>query len=123
MDLEQHIKETCEHLEKTVSLMGCKLCKKLSYIETLEDVLIVLLNENDKGAVSGARYLIGVYLGEIVLNQTGGEWFKSEVNNHLALRINNQQSFPIEAVEDFIQQPVKGKLQIFAKGLTVVHCV
>ncbi len=101
--------------------MGAKLTKEMDSIKLLEDVLIALLQEQDKGAISGARYLVAVYLGEIVLNQTGGAWFKSEVNNHIALSINNSQSFPIEAVEDFINEPKKGKLEFFAKGLVAAN--
>ncbi|PSV27219.1 hypothetical protein [Photobacterium sp. GB-72] len=117
MDFEQHIKETCEHLEETVSLMGEKLTKEIGSIKLLEEVLIALINEQDEGSISGARYLIAVYLGEIILNKTGGEWYKSEINNHIAIRINNRQSFPLEAVEEFIKEPQKGKLEFFAKGL------
>ena len=123
MNFEQHVAETCKHLEETVLLMGAELHKELSSVAILEDVLIALINEQDEGVISGARYLIVVYLGEIVLKQTGGEWIKSEINNHIALKIHNQQSFPIEAVEDFIKDPEKEKLEFFAKGLIAVHGV
>lgn len=97
--------------------MGANLTKEINSVELLEEVLVALSSEQDEGAISGARYLIAVYLGEIILNQTGGEWFKSEKNNHIALRINNQESFPLEAVEEFIREPEKGKLQFFVKRL------
>jgi len=121
LEFEQHIRETCEHLERTVSLMGGKLTKEMSSVQTLEDVLIALINEQNEDAISGSKYLIAVYLGEIVLNQTCGEWLKSELNNHIAIRISNQQSFPLEVVEEFVQLPEKGKLEFFVKGLTAVN--
>jgi len=101
--------------------MGGELTKELDSVKTLEEVLLALINEQDEAAISGAKYLVAVYLGEIVLKQTRGEWYKSELNNQLSLSINNQQSFPLEAVKDFLQQPEKGKLDFFVKGLTVVN--
>ncbi|CAH8242059.1 conserved hypothetical protein [Vibrio aestuarianus] len=120
-EFEKHIKDTCEHLEEMVSLMGGQLSKGLDSISTLEEVLIAVINENDEGAVSGARYLIAVYLGEIVISNTGGKWIKSKINNNIALCIENQQSFPLEAVDEFIQHPKNGQLEFFVKGLIAVN--
>ncbi|EGR8992190.1 hypothetical protein BST55_22155 [Vibrio vulnificus] len=117
MEFEKHIQDTCEHLEEIVSLMGGHLSKDLDSISTLEEVLASVVNENDEEATSGARYLIAVYLGEIVINAAGGEWIKSTISNNIALSIDNQQSFPLEAVEEFIKNPKNGQLEFFAKGL------
>ncbi|HGZ7310377.1 TPA: hypothetical protein ACOL2E_004649, partial [Vibrio parahaemolyticus] len=57
------------------------------------------------------------YLGEIVISEAGGEWIKSTISNNIALSIDNQQSFPLEAVEEFIRNPKNGQLEFFAKGL------
>ena len=78
MDLQATISTSCRELEATAAMMGVNLKVDPDSVGDLEEVLLALRElQPDESAMTGATFMVGAYLGEILRTMRGGVWRRS----------------------------------------------
>jgi hypothetical protein len=116
MDLEKE-HEVCSHLEATAEMIGMELTPTLEGCEVLENILQGLSEFGDKGALNGAMFSSGVYLGKIIRQITSGSWEILINTNELSLNISGTLIFPHNAIKDFVLNPNENSLTFYASSI------
>lgn len=109
--------ESCSHLEQTAEMLGMKLNPELESCSVLEDIISGLIEIGDQGALNGARFMCGVYLGKVIREIVGGEWLTHDDSSQLCLKVNDSMIFPVSAVESFISNPNENSLTFYANAV------
>jgi len=71
---------------------------------------------NTQGPLSGAVFMCGVYLGEIIRTEVGGDWTYSNQTTQYCLEVAGRQYFPIEQVRDYVERPAEKGLLFYAQA-------
>ena len=110
--------EICSYLAETAKMMNLELVRDISSIATLEDILLGLKSTDDNGAISGAAYMSGIYLGEILIGEIGrGGWQASEEFGQIGVVIDGEMLFPLAKIKKFLDNPSDDGLTFYAKAL------
>ena len=112
---EEKINEICTHLEETAEMMEAPLTCSPEAIESLEDILHFLKESGDEGALSGAEFMCGVYMGEIIRKQTNAKWVYSEEYQEHTLNIDELLIYPIAKIRKFVTQPDSEGLELYVR--------
>lgn len=116
--LQGTIDAACAHLEKTAKDMGAKLSFDLGSVAVLEEILTTLKDLGaDQSALSGAGFLVGAYLGEILRRELEGEWVAGTDDDQFAVRAGETNIFPVARARKFIVDPDANGLAFFAEVL------
>lgn len=103
--LQATVEASCRRLEGIASSMGVKLSLDPSGVQHLEEIVLSLRGiRADEGAMSGATFMIGTYLGEILRAKLGGDWCKSP-EGELALSVGDTLYFPVAKARKFAANP------------------
>jgi hypothetical protein len=112
------IDRACAKLELTVKDMGVGLAFAPSSISELEEVLLAVRDSGDESALTGACFMAGAYVGEILRRATGGQWAMSADGvASLQFPDGDEKIFPIEKVRKFMQNPDGESLVFYAQAL------
>lgn len=112
------IDRACANLEATAQDLGVNLTFDASNITDLEEVLLAVREMGDTSATSGACFMAGAYVGEILRRAIGGQWTMSADGvASLQLPGNAGRIFPVEKARKFVQDPGAESLEFFAKAL------
>jgi hypothetical protein len=117
-DVQSQVTKACAQLKKTVRDFGIELETDASMIPALEEVLVSLKEFGDAAAVSGACFMVGAYLGELLRARIGGEWVVSKSDNLLSLVAGNQVIYPVEKVRKFVSNPASNDLSLYVNVLS-----
>ena len=117
-DVQETIVRSCSHLELTAQAMQIRLCRDLDAVPQLENLLRGLVAfPVDKQTMSGATFLVGAYLGEILRKQVGGVWATSS-SGDLSLTINGVVYHPVETARKFAENISTGdELTFFVQAV------
>ena len=89
-------------------MMGVNLKVDPDSVGDLEEVLLALRElQPDESAMTGATFMVGAYLGEIVRTMRGGVW-RSSAEGDLLLEIAGTTYAPVEKVRKFAANPDGG---------------
>jgi hypothetical protein len=110
----------CRKLELTVLDMDITLSVDPVSVASLEDIILSLKQMGDKSALSGACFMVGSYLGEIIRQKLGGDWIEEGNTDSPAMRIGDKTIFPIEKVKKFAQNPDGESLIFYVDTLTAL---
>jgi hypothetical protein len=116
--LQSTIDASCARLESTAAVMGVNLRREVGSVQDLEEILVALLDiEADESALSGATFMVGTYLGEILRASLGGAWRNSQ-DGELWLDVGKAAYSPISKARRFALNP-KGPdgLVLFAQAV------
>ncbi len=111
------ITAACRKLEDTVQDMGVELKFELSSIASLEEVILAIKQFGDKSALSGACFMVGAYLGEIIRQACGGQWGSSGEGGTPSILLGDTVIYPIEKVKEFVKTPRHESLIFYASAL------
>lgn len=115
--LQGTIDTACAHLEKTAKDMGANLSFDLCSVAVLEEILAALKDIGaDQATVSGAGFLVGAYLGEVLRREVGGEWVVGTDGDEFAVKARSSSIFPVARVRKFIADPEGNGLVFFAEA-------
>jgi len=116
--VQDAIDRACTKLEFTVKEMGVNLAFAPSNVSELEEVLLAVREMGDESALSGACFMAGAYLGEILRRAKGGQWAMSADGvASLQFPDGGDKISPIEKVRKFIQDPDGEGLVFYAQAL------
>jgi hypothetical protein len=108
MDLKATISASCRELEAAAAMMGVSLKIGPDSVGDLERILLALRElQADESATSGATFMVGVYLGEILRTVRSGVWRRS-LEGDLLLEIAGTTYAPVEKVRKFAANPDGG---------------
>jgi hypothetical protein len=98
--------------------MGVSLTFDPSNIAELEEVLLAVREMGDESALTGACFMVGAYVGEILRRAIGGQWTMS-TDGVAALQLpgSGDKVFPVEKVRKFIQEPGGESLVFYVQAL------
>jgi hypothetical protein len=117
-NVQDAIDSACIKLESTVKEMGMSLALAPSSISELEEVLLAVREMGDESALSGACFMAGAYIGEILRRAKGGQWaMSSDGVASLQFPKEGDKIFPVEKVRKFIQNPDGEGLVFYAQAL------
>jgi hypothetical protein len=75
MDLQATVDAACRKLEATAAMMGVTLRVDPASVPVLEELLLALREmKADESVMTGATFMVGAYLGEILRRERGGTW-------------------------------------------------
>jgi hypothetical protein len=112
------IDRACANLEATAQDLGINLTFDASHITDLEEVLLAVREIGDASATSGACFMAGAYVGEILRRAIGGQWTMSADGvASLQLPGNADRIFPIEKARKFVQDPAAESLDFYTRAL------
>jgi len=112
----EKIREICAHLESTAEMIGFELQPRVSSCDALESIVLGLSELDEAGPFSGAVFMCGVYLGEIIRTEVGGDWAYSDQTTQYCLGVAGRQYFPIEQVRDYVEMPAEKELLFYAQA-------
>ena len=116
--VQDAINRACANLEVTVKEMGVSLAFDPSNISELEEVLLAIRDMEDECALTGACFMIGAYIGEILRRMIGGQWAMSADGiASLQLPDGRDKIFPVEKARKFVQNPHGESLAFYAQAL------
>jgi hypothetical protein len=112
------INRACANLDATAQDLGVTLTFDASNITDLEQVLLAVREMGDESATSGACFMAGAYVGEILRRAIGGQWAMSADGvASLELPGNGDSIFPVEKARKFVQDPAAESLEFYTKAL------
>lgn len=114
--IDEVISQACGKLKNTAKLMGLDINYELDSIPALEDVITTIRDTGNEGALKGACFMTGAFLGEILRRKLGGQWISSAESGAL-LSVGEEKIFPIEKVRKFAADSESNSLTFFAKAL------
>lgn len=115
--IQNQINLSCKQLKSTLSLMGVDLsASNPNEVSALEEVLLSLKDMGDESALSGASFMVGAYLGELLRQRLGGE-FSVSSDNLLILDLGKTKLFPVERVRKFLEKPDENGLDLYISTL------
>ena len=116
--VQDAIDRACAKLKLTVKDMGVSLAFTKSNISDLEEVLLALRDMGDESALSGACFMVGAYVGELLRREIGGQWAMSADGvASLQFPEGGDKIFPVEKVRKFIQNSEGESLVFYVKAL------
>lgn len=89
-------------------------------ISTLEEIVLAVKEMNDDSALSGATFMVGAYLGEILRHKMDGRWV-APTSGTPSLEIRDHVLFPIEKVRKFAASPGDEGLVFYANALSAAQ--
>lgn len=94
--LQSTVDASCARLESTAASMGVELRRAIDSVQDLERILVALKDvDADEAVLSGATFMVGAYLGEILRAVLGGAWHTSP-SGELVLEVG-EATFPLVA--------------------------
>lgn len=116
--LQQTIEASCSRLEEIASSMGVTLSKSLASVQDLQEIILALLDiKADESTLSGATFMVGTYLGEILRAKLDGHW-QSSAQGELLLIVGETSYSPVAKVRKFSANPQGGDdLSFFANAV------
>lgn len=112
------IDRACVNLEGTVKDFGLNLTFEAVDIPALEEVLLAVREMNDEPALTGACFMVGAYLGEILRKKVGGKWgMSADGVAELQLTGSRGKIFPVEKVRKFARDPEADSLVFYVQAL------
>ena len=116
--MQEVINRACVNLGVTVKDLGVNLTFDISDLGDLEEVLLGVSETGDDSAISGACFMAGAYVGEILRRAGGGEWTMSTDGvATLQLGRTGDKIFPMEKVRKFVQNPAGESLVFYTQAL------
>jgi hypothetical protein len=116
--VQDAIDRACAKLEMTVKDMGVSLAFAPSNISELEEVLLAVRDMEDESALTGACFMVGAYIGEILRRVIGGQWTMSADGiASLQFPKGGDRIFPVEKVRKYVQDPDGESLAFYAQAL------
>jgi len=115
--IQASIDGACRKLEETVRDFGISLTKDVSDAERLEEVLLLVQEMEDEAALSGACFMVGAYLGEIIRKKLGGQWVTSADGVTAVQLTNGEKVFSIEKARKFVASPDSDSLMFYMQAL------
>ena len=111
--LQATIDASCQKLEETASTMGVVLKRNPASVAHLEEIIVALAEFGvDEPTMSGATFMVGVYLGEILRNELSGIWAKS-VDGDLILNVGDIAYPTVAKARKFAANPAGGDSLVF----------
>ena len=101
--------------------MGVALSRSMDAVGDLEQILVALKDiEADEEVLSGATFMVGAYLGEILRGVLGGAWHTS-ITGELVLEIGGSAFAPVAKARKFAAHPEGAdSLVFFARAAVAV---
>jgi len=109
----------CSHFEETAQMIGFELDQSVNCCTAIEEIIQGLADYGDEGALNGARFSAGVYLGKIIKNVVGGNWQHDDSSNQFKLNINSSTIFPHQAIDDYINN--KSSILFYVQAIVAKH--
>lgn len=116
-DVQATIDLACANLREAVKDMGVDLKFGIADLANLERVLLAVRDVGDEPAVTGACFMAGAYVGEILRRSVGGQWGMS-ADGVLSLCLPaGEKIFPVERARKFVQSPAAEGLVFYVEAL------
>ena len=116
MNTEKEL-QICKHFENTAELIGFELNPSISSCNVIENILQGLASLGDSGALQGAKFSAGVYLGKIIKEKIGGSWQLINDQEQLSLNIDGTIVFPHNAVDNFVDNPDENSILFYVESV------
>lgn len=117
LSIDEVISQACRKLKETAVMMGLDIKYELDSISSLEDLIIAIRGTGDERALTGACFMAGAFLGEILRCRIGGgQWIASSGGGAL-LSFGEEKIFPIEKVKKFAANSESNSLTFYAQAL------